>query len=343
MFPRRFPVPFLVRIVICSGVMNSAVAPAAETASSGGQMATAAASFLKQLDSPLREKAVFAYEDPERTNWHFIPRERKGVGLWDLEGQALEAATQLVRSGLTAAGHEKVLQVRSLEEVLYLFEGGEEAYRRARRHPHKYFISIFGTPADKGLWGWRFEGHHLSLNYSVQDGRIVSSTPEFFGANPGLIDAGPGRSLRVLGRREDLARQILKACPDDKIAKLWISKEAPDDIRGAGATQAVVGERQGLRFADMTPEQQKLLRELVAEYLMAMPASVVKERMTLIKKSGLDDITFGWWGSSELNERHHYVVQGTTFIIEYNNTQNSANHVHAVWRNLAGDFNLPAQ
>ena len=305
-------------------------------------MAAAATRFLDSLDHSQRLQATFGFDDPERINWHFIPRERKGMGLWDLNGAAKDAANALVKTGLTTAGYEKVLQVRSLEEVLYLFEGGDEAARREKRHPHRYYVSIFGTPGPKGNWGWRFEGHHLSLNYTIKDGKIVSTTPEFFGANPGLIDAGPGRALRVLGKREDIARQILKACPEGKLSTLWISKEPPKDIRGGGVAQPVVDKPQGLTYSDMTPEQQKLLKELLAEYLTAMPAGVVRERMGMIQKSGLDSIHFGWWGGSELNEPHHYVVQGTTFIIEYNNTQNSANHVHAIWRNLAGDFNLPA-
>lgn len=309
----------------------------------GTAMVQAAERFLEVLDHSQKLQTTFDYDDPERINWHFIPRDRLGIGLWDLNGAARDAANALVRTGLTSAGYEKVLQVRSLEEVLYLFEGGEEAARREKRHPHRYYISIFGTPGPKGLWGWRFEGHHLSLNYSIKDGKIVSSTPEFFGANPGLIDAGPGRSLRVLGKREDLARQILKTSPQDLQSQLWISKEAPNDIRGGGVAQPVVDKPQGVPFAKMTPEQQQLLKQLLAEYLTAMPAPVVRERMQQINDAGMDNIHFAWWGGSELNEPHHYVVQGKTFIIEYNNTQNSANHVHAIWRNLAGDFNLPAQ
>ena len=309
----------------------------------GAKMADAAERFLNVLDHSQKLKATFKYDDPERINWHFIPRDRLGIGLWDLDGAAKDAANALVSSGLTVAGYQKVLEVRSLEEVLYLFEGGEEEARRQKRHPHRYYVSIFGTPGQKGLWGWRFEGHHLSLNFSINDGKIVSSTPEFFGANPGLIDAGPGRSLRVLGKREDIARQILKASPDGQVSKLWLSKEAPKDIRGGGVAQPVIDEPQGVRYADMTPEQQQLLKDLLAEYLTAMPATVVKKRMALISEGGIDDIHFGWWGGAELNEPHHYVVQGKTFVIEYNNTQNSANHVHAIWRNLAGDFNLPAK
>lgn len=303
-------------------------------------MTGAAVRFIEVLDHSQRLQATFKYDDPERVNWHFIPRDRKGIGMWDLDGATLKAAEDLVAAGLTQAGYHKSLEVRSLEEVLYLFEGGDEAERRAKRHPHKYYVTIFGTPGPKSLWGWRFEGHHLSLNFSIKNGKIVSSTPEFFGANPGQIDAGPGRFLRVLGKREDIAREILKATPADMQGQLWLSKEAPKDIRGGGVAQPIVDKAEGVRYADMTPEQQKLMRDLIAEYLTAMPATVVRERMQGIEKSGMDNIHFAWWGGSELNEPHHYVVQGSTFIIEYNNTQNSANHVHAIWRNLGGDFNV---
>ncbi|MCA9050342.1 MAG: DUF3500 domain-containing protein [Planctomycetaceae bacterium] len=346
MFLNRTGPAASLRMTVCGlfvCVCLPAVTCAQENDRPGIAMAEAAARFVDSLDHSQRLAAQFSYDDPERLNWHFIPRDRNGIGLWDLNGAARDAANALVSSGLTAAGYEKVLQIRSLEEVLYLFEGGDEAERRQKRHPHRYYVSIFGTPGPKGLWGWRFEGHHLSLNFSIQDGRIVSSTPEFFGANPGLIDAGPGRSLRVLGRREDLARQILKACPDDRREKLWLSKEAPSDIRGGGVIQPVVDQVQGLRYSEMSPEQQKLLKELIGEYLTAMPAQVVRDRMQAIQQAGMNDIAFGWWGGSELNEPHHYVVQGKTFIIEYNNTQNSANHVHAIWRNLGGDFNLTAE
>lgn len=323
-------------------LMRNPVAADDGTDTPGTAMAAAALKLSEVLPAEQRAKLMYKYDDPERLNWHFIPKERNGVTLWDLHGEPRKAADELVRAGLSAAGYAKTLQVRSLEEVLYLFEGGEEAYRRDRRHPHKYHLTIFGTPAPKGLWGWRFEGHHLSLNFSIQDGVVVSSTPEMLGANPALLDAGPGRSLRILAAREDLARQILKACSDEQQKQLWISKTAPDDIRGAGAPQAVVDAPVGLRFAEMSPEQQKLLRELIGEYISVMPAQVARDRLKAIDKAGIENVRFAWWGESEVNRRHHYVIQGPSFIIEYNNTQNEANHIHAMWRNPVGDFNLPS-
>lgn len=330
----------LMIVLLLTGISQAATADDGSDRPGAG-MAVAAAKLTERLPADQQKKLSFAYDDPERVNWQFIPKDRNGIVLWDLTGEPRKAAEELVKAGLSAAGYAKTLQVRSLEEVLYLFEGGEEEYRRTRRHPHKYHITVFGTPGARGLWGWRFEGHHLSLNFSIQDGVVVSSTPEFFGANPGSIDAGPGRNLRVLAQREDLARQILKACNDDQKKQMWISDKAPDDIRGAGAPQPVVDAAVGLRYADMSPDQQKRLKELIGEYLSAMPAQVVRDRMKGIEKSGMDDVRFAWWGDAELNKRHHYVIQGATFIIEYNNTQNEANHVHAMWRNIGGDFNLP--
>jgi hypothetical protein len=177
---------------------------------------------------------MYGYDDPERLNWHFIPRDRNGIVLWDLEGASRKAADELVKSGLSAAGYAKTLQVRSLEEVLYLFEAGEEEYRRNRRHPHKYHITIFGTPGPTGQWGWRFEGHHLSLNFMIQDGVVVSSTPEFFGANPGLIDAGPKRSCEFCGKTRRSRSRYSEGLHGSSKKQMWISKTAPDDIRGAG-------------------------------------------------------------------------------------------------------------
>jgi len=156
-----------------------------------------------------------------------------------------------------------------------------------------------------------------------------------------LIDAGPNRQLRILANREDLARRILKACTEEQKKTMWISDKAPDDIRGAAEAQAVADAPTGLKYSEMSPEQQQLLKELLGEYMSAMPAQVVRDRLKSIEKGGIENIRMGWWGDSEVNKRHHYVIQGPTFISEYNNTQNDANHIHAIWRSLEGDFNLP--
>jgi len=308
---------------------------------SGLGMSKAAQQFLKSLSDDQRKQATFGYDDKERVNWHFIPRERKGLPLKSLEGAPLKAAMALIRSGVSEAGYDQTLNVMSLEEILYLLEGGDRTERREKRDPQKYYLSVFGTPAESGVWGWRLEGHHVSLNYTVKDGQCVASTPEFFGANPGTVDAGVGRQIRVLGAEEDIARQILKLCSPEQQKACWLDKAAPDDLRGGGVAQPETTAPVGLSADKMSDDQKKLLAELLNEYLKNMPADVVRERRARIEKAGIDKIHFAWWGDSEQHKRHYYRVQGPTFIIEYNNTQNNANHVHSMWRDMAGDFAIP--
>lgn len=311
--------------------------------SSGLAMVQAAHNFLATLNNEQRGKATFEYQDKERLNWHYIPRPRKGIPLKELEGESLQAAQRLIQSGLSEIGYGQALDIMSLEEVLYLLEGGDRAQRRQRRDPKNYYISVFGSPSEQGIWGWRVEGHHISLNYSIEDGQVVATTPEFFGANPALVDAGPGRSIRVLAAEEDLARQILKLCSPEQEKLAWISKEAPDDIRAGGKPQPEITPPVGLPVSKMSDDQKTLMRALLTEYVQNMPADVERQRRLRINKAGIENIYFAWWGSSEPNERHHYRVQGPTFLIEYNNTQNNANHLHTNWRDPAGDFNIPLE
>lgn len=313
---------------------------------SGKAMLQAAQKFRENLSKEQLAQASFGFDDAERLNWHYIPRPRKGLPLRDLEGKALSAAHALIASGLSKSGYDQTLSVMSLEEVLYLLEGGDRAERRERRHPGKYYFSIFGTPSETGKWGWRLEGHHVSLNYTLDKGDVISSTPEFFGSNPALIDAGPERSIRVLGTEEDLARQILKLCSSEQAKVAHIDTKAPDDLRIGPNAQSPSPQPEttppvGLAAAKMNDDQKKLLGELLNEYLKNMPADISGRRRAALMQAGLDSIHFAWWGDTERNFRHYYRVQGPTFLIEYNNTQNNANHVHSYWRDLAGDFGIP--
>jgi len=313
---------------------------------SGKAMFQAAQKFRSALSKEQLARCSFAFDDAERLNWHFIPRVRKGLPLRDLEGESLKAAQALIASGLSKSGYDQALSIMSLEEVLYLLEPGDREERRERRNPGKYYLSIFGTPSETGKWAWRVEGHHVSLNYTLGGGEVISSTPEFFGANPALIDAGPERSIRVLGTEEDLARQILKLCTPDQARIVLIDKKAPGDLRVGSNPQSPNPQPEttppvGLPAAKMSADQKKLLSELLGEYLKNMRADVSGRRRAALMQAGIDNIHFAWWGDAERNEPHYYRVQGPTFLIEYNNTQNMANHVHSYWRDMAGDFGIP--
>ncbi|HEY3964621.1 MAG TPA: DUF3500 domain-containing protein [Planctomycetaceae bacterium] len=340
----RFAIPLVVAATM--GAILFAQGDAQEP--SGKAMLQAAQNFREKLTKDQLAKASYGFDDAERLNWHFIPRERKGLPLRDLEGNALQAAQALIASGLSKSGYDQTLSIMSLEEVLYLLETEpkDRAERRERRDPKKYYISIFGTPSDTGKWGWRLEGHHISLNYTLDKGEVVGTTPEFFGTNPALIEAGPGRSIRVLGPEEDMARQILKLCTAEQAKIAHIDTKAPDDLRVGPNPQAPTSQPEttppvGLPVSEMSNDQKKLLADLLTEYLANMPADVAARRRTALMQAGFDNIYFAWWGETERNQRHYYRIQGPTFLIEYNNTQSSANHVHSYWRDFAGDFGIP--
>jgi hypothetical protein len=339
----RFAVPLAVAATMGAILF----AQGASQAQSGQAMLQAAQKFRDKLTKEQLAKASFRFDDAERLNWHFIPRERKGLPLRELEGDALKAAHALITSGLSKSGYDQTVSIMSLEEVLYLLETEpkERAERRERRDPGKYYISIFGAPSDSGKWGWRLEGHHISLNYTLDKGDVIGTTPEFFGTNPALIEAGPGRSIRVLGPEEDMARQILKLCTPEQAKIAHVDTKAPDDLRVGPNAQSPSPQPEttppvGLPVSKMSNDQKKLLADLLTEYLANMPADVSARRRESLMQAGFDNIQFAWWGETERNQRHYYRVQGPTFLIEYNNTQNSANHVHSYWRDFAGDFGI---
>ena len=221
-----------------------------------------------------------------------------------------------------------------LENILKVLENGS-----AMRDPEQYAFSIFGTPGGKGVWGWRVNGHHLSLHFNVANGSMVASAPTFFGSNPAEVRVeGPKKGLRVLGDREDTARALLNALDDGQRKTATLEGAAPGDIITKTAVKVDPLSPVGIAASAMTPKQRELLMAVIESYTGSMSADVASERLAQLKTAGLDKISFAWAGESEAGKKHYYRVQGPTFLIEYDNTQNDGNHVHSVWRDFAGDF-----
>ena len=306
--------------------------------SPGTSMASAATRFLASLNEEQKAKVSFAYDGPERLDWHFIPRERKGLPIKQLDGAQRALAFGLISTGVGSSGYLKVTTIMSLEAILKELEKGSGPVR----DPELYFVSIFGTPGETGKWGWRIEGHHLSLNFAIEDGKILSATPMFFGSNPGEVRSGPRQGLRALADFEDRALRFIQALNDEQKKVAIVEKAAPKDIRAANTPQPPTEAAVGIAYADLKDEQKALARTLVESYAQSMPPEVSKAWIEEIRKNDPDAIKFAWMGETERSKPHAYRVQGPTFLIEYNNTQNNANHVHAVWRNMLGDFGNPA-
>ncbi|MBX7209467.1 MAG: DUF3500 domain-containing protein [Verrucomicrobiaceae bacterium] len=308
----------------------------------GPQMAEIARTFLGSLTPEQKEKASFKFEDEEeRTNWHFIPRPRKGLPMKEMSPQSRLLAHALLNTGLSFRGAAKAVTIMSLEEVLYQIEGAaDESKRQAtreKRDPEKYYVSIFGEPSASGTWGWRIEGHHISMNFTLKDGQLVRATPSFFGSNPGEVRQGPLTGVRVLAREEELGRELVKSLSTEQDAKAIISTEPPKEMVTSAERKVNPLSPDGISEADLNDAQKKLLHDIVAEYLMRVRPDIAREALEDEKKAGVP-LHFAWAGSKERGQGHYYRVQGKTFLLEYDNVQNEANHVHSVWRAFDADF-----
>ncbi len=297
------------------------------------EMAEACQIFLQDLDDDQRAKATFDWKDTERVNWHFIPRERKGLPLKELDDSQRALAHSLIITGLSRHGYQQALQVMSLEKVLFQKEDNNPT-----RDPGKYYISIFGTPEAKGTWGWRVEGHHLALNYTVVKGRELAVTPAFYATNPGRVLEGPRKGLQVLAGEENVARELAQSLTDAQREKAIFSEEAPRDIITSADRNARRLEPVGIGYAELTATQQKTLKTLIHHYLGKHRTAMQKKAIERIEATGWNSVTFAWAGGLNQGEGHYYRVQTPDFLLEYANTQNDANHVHAVFRDLKNDF-----
>jgi len=297
-------------------------------------MSNAANALLNTLSADQKAKLVFGFNDEERLNWHFIPRERKGLSYKLMTHEQRPLALALLNSSLSQQGFIKTTSIMSLEEILKIQEKNTPP---GRRDPENYFFSIFGEPSETGTWGFRFEGHHVAMNFTIVDNKVASS-PMFFGTNPAEVKDGARKGLRVLGHEEDLGRELVKSLtPEQQKVAIVNTVALKDIITMASRKAALEGQPSGLSAAKMTAKQRVLLQNLLDEYANNVPDQGAAARRDQIKKAGTN-LNFAWTGGVERGEGHYYRVQAPTFLVEYDNTQNGNNHVHSVWRDLNGDF-----
>jgi len=357
--------PFGLTVGLTLAAVAAAALPLAWAAlgptGAGPSMEAAATAWLDALDAGQRGRACKPFADATRVGWHFVPKnDRKGLQLRDMTPSQEAAALVLLRAALSEAGFKKSQSIMQLDDLLRLLEG---ARARNVRDPKRYFFTVFGTPAASGSWGLSVEGHHLSLNFTVRDGVLVDSTPQFMGANPAIVKTTfpgqPATGHRVLADEETLAFDLVQSLDAGQRARGVIAADTPADIRAAGAPQPPADPPAGIPFADLSPDQQSLVRRLIEVYCDSMPSEVATERLRLIEAGaaaaaagavhhGWDEVHFAWMGGLEPGIGHAYRIEGPTFVIEFVNVQpdaegNPANHIHCVWRDKTGDFDLPPQ
>jgi len=296
-------------------------------------MSECANRFLAALDDNQRGKASFPFDADERMNWHFIPRERKGLPLREMTPYQKHLASGLLAAGLSQMGYIKAVTIMSLEDVLKIMENDSGE----RRNPEKYYFSLFGTPSDSGTWGYRVEGHHLSQNYTVANGDVIDG-PSFFGCNPAEIRQGSRKGLRTLAREDDLGIELIHLLDEQQQKVAIVEPTAYKDIlTTASRKAALTGQPSGLSAAKLNGKQFDALMALMEEYARNVPDELAERRMAQINKAARN-IFFAWSGGINSRDPRYYRVQTPSFLIEFDDTQDNANHIHSVWRDFGGDF-----
>jgi hypothetical protein len=295
-------------------------------------MTKAASAFVASLKPEQLAKATFEFKTDERENWNFVPKARNGLPIKEMSPDQRALAHALMKSALSKTGYEKSMNIMSLELVLHDIET-----KGPKRDPELYYFSIFGKPGAKDGWGWRVEGHHISINITVA-GKEISVTPSFLGSNPAEVRQGPRQGLRVLANEEDLGRQLLKSFSPEQKTSAIFATNSPREVITGNSRKVTALKIVGLPQSKMTKTQSALLMKLIEEYVTRYRPEIAKTDLAKIRKAGLDKIYFGWAGGEEPGQPHYYRIQGPTFLMEFDNTQNNANHIHAVWRDFEHDF-----
>ncbi len=343
---KRFLFPFVCAFVLCAyqfGHSFYKVSGVSEKA------ATAAAALIASLNDLQKTKAIMPVESPERQDWQIIPKDkRKGLQLNEMNDLQRQAATALLRSVLSEIGYRKSTQIMNMENFLKELETGKT--NSPLRDSTRYYFTVFGTPQAGKKWGLSIEGHHLSLNFLMEGDRVVSSTPQAFAANPAVVrtenKSGVAVGTRMLRIEETLAFEFVQSLSEQQRSVAVIADKAPRENRTLGVQQPPKESPVGIPYSKLSPPQQALLKDLVNEYINAVPDEVAEDRRQAIQSAGgWDAVHFSWEGALQAGIGHAYRVQGPTFLIEFVNTQpdaagNIANHIHSIWRDSRGDFGV---
>lgn len=321
-------------LLFCVGLFCLPIAAGAhEGEGIAPDMSVVAHQFLGSLNETERAQATFPLDGPQRLDWHFVPKERVGLPVKVMRADQRQLALLLLHSALSHRGFQQAMSIMTLEQILFELENNAP-----HRDAELYYLCIFGEPAEEGTWGWRMEGHHLSVSCTIVAGKVVSCAPTFFGANPAEVRQGPRQGLRVLASEEDLARQLVQALDESQRSKAVIDATAPADILLGPQRKAEPLAPMGLPAGEMSSAQQEVLQQLLRAYVFRWRGKFAREEWQRIEEAGWDRIHFAWAGGLQRGEPHYYRVQGTFFVLEYDNTQNNANHIHTVWRDFQRDF-----
>jgi hypothetical protein len=298
----------------------------------------AANHFISQLNTEQKASTLFPFDTDERYNFHFVPIDRKGVTFNEMNPAQRTAAFDLLKTCLSDETFHKTRAIMQLDQVLKELEmrKPEDHYRDTGN----YHITIFGIPSASTIWGWRFEGHHISFNFSFSKQTLVSGTPGFLGSNPGIVLSGPQKGKQVLKQETDLGFNLLQSLNEAQLKKAIVDTVAYKEIISFEKRILMLKNPEGIRYNELTKAQQQLMLKLISLYVHRYTHLFAEDMLKEIQVNGLEHLWFTWAGDSQsmMGKGTYYRVQGPTILIEYDNTQNNANHVHSVIRDLKHDF-----
>ena len=301
------------------------------------QMTEACSNFLNSLNSDQKAKTVYSYLDGERIFWYYPPLNRHGLPLRQMDAKQRQLAYAVMASGLTDKSYEQAKLIIEHEDILGPLEVEQDKVTFLR-DTERYYFTIFGEPGGSDPWGWRVEGHHVCLNYSIWNDKVIAVTPFFFGANPAEVRKGPKNGLRILGDREDLAFELMESLDAGQQSKAIIYDEAPLDILTYNSSKVSLPREEGLPASRMSGTQQEMLMALVTLYVSQVRSDVAQERLDAFKTDGIDGIHLAWAGPVDKSKAHYYRLHGGDFLVEFDNRQDGANHIHSVYRDVENDF-----
>ena len=303
------------------------------------ELVAAAGKFINLLDSNQKAHALYPFDVDERYNFYYFPVDnRKGIAMDELSDIQKQAALELLKASLSDETVNKVNEIMAHEDILKALEN-----RKPEDHfrdPGKYYLTIFGIPSNHTIWGWRFDGHHVCLNFSAKEKKIVAGTPGFLGANPAIVQQGPEKGKEILKEEKEMGFALLHALSNEELKKAMIDKIAPGEIITRNNRKAMIEHPAGIRYDEMKNSEQEIFLKLINLYVHRFTKLFADDMLKQIQKAGLENLRFAWAGYTEpgIGKPHYYRIQGPTILIEYDNTQNNANHVHTVVRDLEHDF-----
>ena len=298
---------------------------------------SSALTCINSFDSVQKAKSVFPFDEMSRYDWHYLPPSlipRKGVCLKDLDSTQKANIYALLKSFLSDKGFSRTKDIMNNEYYLKELEPN-----MIHRIPENHFIAFYGTPGKDSVWGWKFSGHHIALNFTIVNGKLAFS-PVFFGVYPAEIKEGQNKGRRIIKDEEDIGFELINMLTSEQKLKAIFQLKAFNDIVTTNSIQVGPLDPVGILVKDLTFQQKNVLNKLIACHLSTMPTEIAEMRMKRIVSEDFNQIRFGWAGGLIKGVPHYYRIQGKTFLIEFDNTTHNANHIHVVWRDFSGDFGV---